>query len=63
MEPVTSTNSAVSRRAVLTAAAGSMLLAVHAPASAKTPFAEVWKDPNCGCCKDWVAHLGQAGSR
>ena len=22
---------------------------------------EVWKDPNCGCCKDWVAHLKQAG--
>lgn len=22
---------------------------------------EVWKDPNCGCCKDWVAHLEKAG--
>ncbi|WP_138513298.1 DUF411 domain-containing protein [Rhodoferax bucti] len=22
---------------------------------------EVWKDPNCGCCKDWVKHLEQAG--
>ena len=21
------------------------------------PLVEVWKDPNCGCCKDWVAHL------
>ncbi|MCY7319804.1 MAG: DUF411 domain-containing protein, partial [Ramlibacter sp.] len=29
----------------------------HLPAAAKTVFAEVWKDPNCGCCKDWVAHL------
>ena len=18
---------------------------------------QVWKDPNCGCCKDWIAHL------
>ena len=18
---------------------------------------EVWKDPNCGCCKDWIVHL------
>ena len=26
--------------------------------SAKTrPFVEVWKDPECGCCKDWVKHL------
>jgi hypothetical protein len=22
---------------------------------------EVWKDPNCGCCKDWVAHLESSG--
>lgn len=22
---------------------------------------EVWKDPGCGCCKDWVAYLEQAG--
>ena len=22
---------------------------------------EVWKDPECGCCKDWVAHLEANG--
>lgn len=22
---------------------------------------EVWKDPNCGCCKDWVSHLEASG--
>lgn len=22
---------------------------------------EVWKDPNCGCCKDWIAHMEQHG--
>ncbi len=22
---------------------------------------EVWKDPNCGCCKDWIAHLEKSG--
>ena len=22
---------------------------------------EVWKDPSCGCCKDWVIHMEQAG--
>lgn len=22
---------------------------------------EVWKDPNCGCCEDWVAHLRVSG--
>jgi hypothetical protein len=34
---------------------------MHAAASAKTSLAEVWKDPNCGCCKDWVAHLEAGG--
>jgi hypothetical protein len=23
----------------------------------------VWKDPNCGCCKDWVRHLRANGFR
>lgn len=22
---------------------------------------EVWKDPNCGCCKDWVQHMQANG--
>ena len=22
---------------------------------------EVWLDPNCGCCKDWIAHLEENG--
>ena len=22
---------------------------------------EVWKDPDCGCCKDWVSHLEASG--
>jgi hypothetical protein len=22
---------------------------------------EVWKDPSCGCCKEWVTHLQQHG--
>ena len=22
---------------------------------------QVWKDPNCGCCKDWIAHMEQSG--
>lgn len=25
------------------------------------PVAEVWKDPNCGCCTAWVKHLQEAG--
>ena len=22
---------------------------------------QVWKDPNCGCCKDWILHLEKNG--
>ena len=25
------------------------------------PMMEVWKDPSCGCCKDWVDHLSKNG--
>ncbi len=25
------------------------------------PTMEVWKDPNCGCCKDWVSYLEKDG--
>ncbi len=56
-------------------AAGTALLAAAAlPAWAASPAApattatatasntvEVWKDPNCGCCKDWIDHMHQAG--
>jgi hypothetical protein len=44
-------------------------IATLAAASAITPAlwaqtkvaVEVWKDPDCGCCKDWVAHLEANG--
>lgn len=30
------------------------------PAQSRTAI-EVWKDPDCGCCKDWVTHLQSNG--
>ena len=30
------------------------------PAKSRTAI-EVWKDPDCGCCKDWVTHLQSNG--
>ena len=32
----------------------------RASGPAPTPV-EVWKDPNCGCCKDWVDHMQANG--
>ena len=52
-------SSTVQRRALLLALA-SLPFASLAQQAAKTPV-EVWKDPSCGCCKDWVTHLEQNG--
>ena len=30
-------------------------------APAALPEVQVWKEPTCGCCKDWVAHLEANG--
>lgn len=49
------------RRGVLAAglALAGTSFAARAQAS-RTPV-EVWKDPSCGCCQDWVAHLEANG--
>jgi hypothetical protein len=61
---------AASRRAFLRTAAltmGGVLFARPALAESATesPVAPVpmtvYKDPNCGCCEQWVAHVKQAG--
>lgn len=55
------------RRAFLGRAAavlGGVLLArpVHAQQStAALPPMTVYKDPNCGCCTEWIAHVRKAG--
>ncbi len=51
--------------ALLGAALAMPRLVRAATATAAAPAAatalEVWKDPNCGCCKDWVAHMQDNG--
>lgn len=52
-----------SRRQFLTsvaAAAASAALPTWASVPAAIPV-EVWKDPNCGCCQDWVEHMQANG--
>ncbi|MBE2261801.1 MAG: DUF411 domain-containing protein [Burkholderiaceae bacterium] len=43
------------------AAASAVALAPPLFAQGPKPLVEVWKDPNCGCCKDWVMHLEASG--
>lgn len=50
----------VSRRHALIAGVLAMALAGSGMAQGR-PVAKVWKDPNCGCCKDWIAHMQGAG--
>jgi hypothetical protein len=41
---------------------GMLPLAGLARASAPAPTqVQVWKEPTCGCCKDWIAHLEANG--
>jgi len=38
-----------------------LLFSATSSAADGLPRIEVWKDPNCGCCSKWIAHLQQAG--
>ncbi len=51
------------RRFLLQALAGAAAMASMLPAAQSQMFTEVevWKDPNCGCCGDWVKHLEANG--
>ncbi|MBL0421280.1 DUF411 domain-containing protein [Ramlibacter sp. AW1] len=51
------------RRALLLAVAAVAIhpLGMAAAPTARKPSVEVWKDPQCGCCADWVAHLQANG--
>lgn len=52
-----------SSRARRTFAVGLALLPALALAqkTLSKPLVEVWKTPNCGCCKDWLTHLRDSG--
>jgi hypothetical protein len=50
------------RRFLLKTVAGFTAAALAPMLIAQTrPQVEVWKDPNCGCCKEWVDHLQANG--
>lgn len=51
------------RRLITLAGVGTLLAPAWAAAQAPTIQGEIWKDPNCGCCKDWIAHMQKSGFR
>lgn len=52
------------RRAILRAGLGAglgvLLLPAPGRAEERVPV-QVWRDPNCGCCHLWIAHMREAG--
>lgn len=61
---MTDTTTPLASRRRLLLAMGLLPLAgaVHAAAPAAVlPPVEVWKEPTCGCCKDWIAHMEANG--
>ncbi len=58
---MTSLIQSYSRRTMLSLVAG-MTAGLVMPARAASPsMLDVYKDPNCGCCAGWVAHLRHHG--
>lgn len=52
------------RRCLSLAGAGLALATLSSAARSLTParpLVEIWKDPSCGCCKDWVVHMQEHG--
>jgi hypothetical protein len=47
----------LSRRRAACAIAACLVTPVLVQAKPRPTVVEVWKDPQCGCCKDWVIHL------
>ncbi len=62
----TASSPLLSRRRLLRAAsalplAGLAGVAMAQQAPTALPVLQVWKDPNCGCCQDWVDYLKADG--
>ncbi len=49
------------RRSFLIAAVTPVFTTIEVNAKTNAIPIQVWKDPNCGCCKDWIVHLEKVG--
>lgn len=60
MQPLL-TNRRQALRVLTAGVAGSLALPGWVQAKSDPLMVEVWKDPNCGCCHDWILHIEQHG--
>lgn len=49
------------REIVASLLAATVLPFVARPGAAASPQMQVWANPSCGCCKEWVRHLEENG--
>jgi hypothetical protein len=49
------------RNTLLFFAASAIIGALPVASQARRLDIEVWKDPNCGCCNEWITHLQSHG--
>jgi hypothetical protein len=54
-------NNREENQAALNGVAASTTVAGAGTAVAAMDTIDVWKDPNCGCCKNWVEHMRKHG--
>lgn len=54
-------SSNTTRRALLLGMAALSATSIAVAAKPQSTALQVWKDPNCGCCKDWIAHIEKNG--
>lgn len=50
----------IERRYMLAIGLAALMFPRHAIATS-APVVQVWRDPNCGCCGDWITHLREEG--
>ena len=53
----------IQRRLLLGSMAGIAFASTGLVLAQQSKLIEVWKDPSCGCCKDWIAHIEKSGFR
>ncbi len=49
------------RRLLLGSMAGIAFASTGLVLAQQSKLIEVWKDPSCGCCKDWISHVEKSG--
>ena len=53
----------IQRRLLLGSMAGIAFASTGLVLAQQSKLIEAWKDPSCGCCKDWIAHIEKSGFR